>query len=79
MDLIQVIFTTLSEYPAFTVFVSIVGILRVINKPLFTFLKVLTEATPSNKDNDILDLVEKSKAYKTFTFILDWFGSVKIK
>lgn len=60
-------------------FFMVIGVLRVVNKPLFTLLREYVNVTPDPKDNEILDRVEKSKFYSAFLFALDWLASVKIK
>lgn len=68
----------MAQYPILIAVLSVIGVLRVVNKPLFSFLHVVTGATATTKDDEVLAKVEESKAYKVVTYILDWFGSVKI-
>lgn len=67
------------KYPFFASFVFVVGILRVINKPLFAAFRAYVSYTPSPKDDVVLDKVEASPIYKGVSFVLDWFASVKVK
>ncbi len=58
--------------------ISIIGSLRVINKPIFAALRAIAEFTYwTESDNIWLDKIESSKIYKGFLFILDWVTSVK--
>ncbi len=74
----EIILTFLNQYPAVATLLTIVGALRLINKPLFSLLKMYVMTTPSDSDNKALEAVEKSKAYSVFTYILDYLGSVKV-
>lgn len=69
----------LEMIPFFPQLLMIMGLLRIINKPLFTFLHTFTNATETPKDNELLIKLQSSKGYRTFLFIIDWFGSVKLK
>lgn len=60
--------------------VTIIGSLRLINKPLFSFLRAVVNFTHwTESDNIFLDKVEASKYYKGLLYVLDWVASVKIK
>ena len=61
------------------IFLMVVGVLRLINKPLFALLRQYVNLTPDKKDNELLDQVEKSKAYQVFLFAIDWLASIKLK
>lgn len=65
--------------PILATIFMVVGILRVINKPLFSILKSVAKETPTKADDDALEAVEKSKAYVWMTYALDWLGSIKTK
>ncbi len=60
-------------------FFMIVGILRIINKPIFEAVRYYVNLTPNAKDNELLEQIEKSPSYRAFLFALDWFASVKLK
>lgn len=57
----------------------IVGLLRVIMKPLVALAHSVAEYTDTPKDNEFLAKVENSKALATVFFCLDWFGSIKLR
>lgn len=67
-----------SSYPHVASVLMIVGILRAINKPLFALFRAYVAATPSDKDNQLLDQVEKSKVYTALVFWLDYLTSIKL-
>lgn len=69
----------LSKVPGMVEILVVVGTLRLVNKPLFSLIRSVVDSTPTKKDNEVLDKVESSGIYKTFTYVLDWFGSVKIE
>lgn len=74
----QAILALFSDHPVFMTVLSVVGALRLLNKPLFSLLHAVVEVTPTKSDNELLAKVEASKAYKWFVYLLDWFASVKV-
>ncbi len=56
----------------------IIGLLRVLVKPVFSLFHAFADYTPSAEDNAWLLRVENSSGLKSFLYILDWFGSLKI-
>lgn len=78
MDLIQLILQFANQYPVVASIFMVIGVLRAINKPLFTFLRAVADATPTTKDNELLIKIESSKAYQYVSFLLDYFASVKL-
>jgi hypothetical protein len=75
--LVSILTQGVVKYPFLATTVAVVGVLRLINKPLFSFLRVVTAATKTPSDDAFLDKVETSKVYKTVSYVLDWFGSIK--
>lgn len=54
-------------------FLMVIGLLRVILKPIMTFLHYLSDKTKTDKDNKILKKID------ILIYLLDWLGSFKIK
>lgn len=77
-QILAFIVALVAQYPAIASVLLAVGALRLINKPLFAILHNVVDLTPSQKDNEILDKVEKSAAYKFFCVVLDYLGSIKL-
>lgn len=67
-----------TQYPLLVSGLVFVGILRTINKPLFALLNAYVQATPSEKDDEVLKKVETSKVYTHLVFLLDYFTSIKL-
>jgi len=78
IDLMPVINALLAKYGWFAAVVTWLGVLRLINKPLFTIIKTITAATKTPKDDAVVEKIETSKAYKWFEFVLDYVGSIKL-
>ena len=76
--ILELIIKLVTEYPNITTALLVIGILRVINKPLFSLLRIIVQSTKTTKDDEMLDKVEGSLAYKIFCFALDWFASFKL-
>jgi hypothetical protein len=66
------------KFPWIASIVSVLGIARLILKPLFTFLHTVVQATPSLKDDELLLKTEESKAFKWVVFGLDYVFSIKL-
>ena len=76
-SLLELLREFLQNHPNITTILATVGMLRIINKPLFALLRTYVAQTQSKKDDQMLEKVERSKYYKIFLFALDWLGSIK--
>lgn len=66
------------KYPwALTIF-AVVGFLRAVFKPIVGTMRLIADATPSQKDNILLDKAEASKVYKAIAWALDYVASIKL-
>lgn len=77
-SLIQAISGFVAQYPVMASILVVIGGLRVVFKPIFTVLHAYVEYTSSPTDNVLLDTVEKSSIYKGVSWLLDFFGSIKL-
>lgn len=59
--------------------ISIVGTLRIFVKPIMSLIEAYVLFTPKESDNVAVDKFKNGKIYKSVIYILDWFGSIKIK
>jgi len=59
--------------------ITIVGSLRLMVKPIRDAIHVYVNITPSKKDNEKFEEIEKSKIYKSIMYFIDWFSSVRPK
>lgn len=66
------------QYPAMASGLMVMGILRLVFKPLMALLHAYVDATPNEADNAALAKAEESAVFKAFAFVLDYFTSVKI-
>lgn len=78
-SLITDLITSCSGISGVTTFLSIVGFLRLVNKPLFTLLHSYVKSTADQNDDKKLEGFLNSSQYKMFCFVLDWVASVKLK
>ncbi len=67
------------DYTWIMAVVSIMGMARLILKPLMVFLHDVVVVTETQKDDDFLKEVEASKIYKAIVFVLDYVFSLKLK
>lgn len=78
-DFILSIATSLfSSHPAFASLLMVVGILRVVMKPLMMFIETLVIATPTKLDDGVYKSMVESELYKAFVFVIDWLASIKL-
>jgi len=68
-----------SGNPIVASILMVIGILRVTIKPLMSVVHIIVDATATKKDNEAVEKVEASKGWKTFLYIIDWLGSIKLK
>lgn len=67
-----------TKYPLAATIVGVIGVLRLVFKPVMSAARSIVEATPSQKDNEFLDKLEASKIYKAVAYVVDWFASIKL-
>lgn len=78
-DFILGIATTLfSSHPAFSSLLMLIGVLRVVMKPLMMFIETLVVATPTKLDDGVYKSMIESELYKAFVFVVDWLASIKL-
>lgn len=70
--------TLVNQFPVAASILMVLGIARVVNKPLFALAKAFVAKTETTKDDEFLVEVETSKFYKALCFILDWTVSIKL-
>lgn len=58
---------------------SIVGLLRLIIKPIMEVVQAYVKWTDSPKDDSLVNHIIKSPIYTKLIFLLDWLTSIKIK
>lgn len=86
MDILALVTTYLSpvieaaagKYGIVVQLLSVIGVLRIVNKPLFALLQDVANATKTSKDNEILKKIIESKIYKGFSWLADYLGSIKL-
>ncbi len=66
-----------AAHPAISSVLMVVGMCRAIFKPLMTFLHSIADATPSLKDNELLEKAEGSVVYKWAMWGIDYLFSIK--
>lgn len=65
------------QYPWIAAIFMVVGVIRLVVKPLMELAKGVVASTPSAADDVMVASVESSKAYKTVLFVIDWLFSIK--
>lgn len=74
----QIIVELVQKFPIAASIVGVVGVARIIFKPLMTFAHAIVDATSSQKDNEFLIKVEGSKIYKGVAYVMDYLVSIKL-
>jgi hypothetical protein len=57
---------------------SIAGTIGLFTKPIMSAIEAGVRASPSTSDDELLDKVEHSQAFKVFAWLLDFFTRIKI-
>lgn len=70
--------TLISKYTWLAKVLIIVGLLRVFLKPIVTCIESVVASTATKKDDEILQKVETSTAWKWAFWILDYLASFKL-
>ena len=58
---------------------SIIGLLRVLIKPVTELVIAYTKWTSSPKDDSLVNHIIASPIYTKLLFVLDWLTSIKVK
>lgn len=67
-----------AKYPIILTIVSVIGVLRVIFKPLMMIIETIVAATPSKKDDEKFNKFKSSSTYAFIVKFLDFFASIKL-
>ncbi len=66
------------QYPALVMFLTIVGVLRSVFKPLMSLAEAFVAAVPNPNAKAELETFEKSKIYAAIVWVVDFLASVKL-
>lgn len=75
----ELILALATKYPVLVTVLTVIGTLRLVMKPLFSFLHEYVLITETKKDDELLAKVEGSKYFKWVMYVLDYLASVKVK
>jgi hypothetical protein len=67
-----------SKYPFLLQLVVVMGIVRLVMKPVFTLAASLLALYPTSDKKDKINALMNSKAWRLFTFLVDYTFSIKI-
>lgn len=76
--LLALLAKAVAQFPIASSLLMIIGVCRVVMKPLFALLRAFVLSTPTPKDDLLLDEVEHSKAYLALVWFLDYTASIKL-
>ena len=65
------------KYPILTTALMILGLLRLIIKPVMAAVTAHVQSTPDTTDDERLARTERSWWFRSLLFILDWGASIK--
>lgn len=77
-SVLAIVMGFIGKYPVTASVLMGMGMARAIFKPLCALLKAVVEATPTPKDNELLEKAEKSSLVKYALMALDYVASIKI-
>lgn len=78
MDLATIVLALAQKAPIVSSILMVVGIARLVIKPLLAIARSVVQATPSAADDAALDKVEQSSVLKGLLWALDYLFSIKI-
>jgi hypothetical protein len=76
--MLEIITELLDKAPWLQTVFIVIGVLRVVFKPLFSLLQAAALATPTLKDDSIIKDIMESKIYLGIAYVLDYLGSIKL-
>ena len=74
----QILLWLVQTHPSVAGYLVAVGLLRQVFKPTFTLIQYLAQRTENKTDDQIVEKVEGSWAFKTISFLLDYTASIKV-
>lgn len=76
--LVDFLTNMVTQYPKISIVISIVGLLRLLAKPIMTIIEAVVKWTPSTTDDEALAKFEAGPIWKWILWGLDWLGSIKL-
>jgi len=74
----EIILGLVQNNPTIAGYLMAVGLLRQIFKPTFMLIGVLAKRTENKTDDQIVEKIERSFAFKALNFLLDYTASIKL-
>jgi len=78
VDLNALILALLQKQPWFGTLVAVIGLSRIVMKPIFSVIPQIIKETPTQADDAWLARFQKSGAYRIGSFVVDFLFSVKL-
>lgn len=75
----EILIGLVAKYPIIASILSIIGLIRLLVKPIMEIIKAYVQYTPTKEDDSFVNKVISSPPYNKFLFVLDWLFSIKIK
>lgn len=74
----QLIAEMVMNHPALMSVVVVLGVFRMVFKPIMTAVQVYVEATPSTSDDEKFEEIKQSSVYKAIAWFADYLLSIKL-
>lgn len=74
----QLIAEMVMNYPSVMSVVVVLGVFRMVFKPIVTAYQAYVDATPSKEDDEKFEEIKKSSVYKSISWLVDYLMSVKL-
>jgi hypothetical protein len=74
----QILVELVAKYPVIASIIGVVGVFRLVFKPAVSFARTVVTATPTKKDDEVMDKVEASGVYKGIVWVVDYLTSIKL-
>ena len=67
-----------TKYQVVMTICIVVGIFRLVFKPLMAIIKAVVVYTPTSSDDIVMAKIEEHKAYKAVLWVIDYLLSIKL-
>lgn len=74
----QLVAEMVMNYPNLMSVVVVLGVFRMVFKPIVTAVQAYVDATPSKIDDEKFEEIKKSSAYKSVSWLVDYLMSIKL-
>jgi hypothetical protein len=76
--MLEYILGLLQQYPQASAVFAVIGLFRVVFKPIMSVWEAWVGYTPQKSDNEVLNKFKKGPIYKALIWLVDYSTSIKL-